>query len=502
MRRSLIVIVGVFIVLTFCINIFAQDKKVNPLIEKGIGQYKHENYEEALVTLKKARGEEPDSTLAAYYLGLTYKQLQDYPSAVAELEDAVTYSPKIKGALIELVDCLYQTGRLEEAYTWIEEAREEGIRPAQISFLNGLVLAKDKRYSEAISSFENAMDLDPAMSQSCEYQIGMLHLKTENYLEAKKVFEQVVIIDPNNNMANFANEYMNALDRRIEASKPFKFSMGSAWQYDDNVVLKPSGGLVATNITDNADMRQIYTGKAEYNHRFNKRFGLKGQFSTYISKQYDLGFYDTFSNTFTLQPSLYLEKGLLTFPVAYNHTCINDKAYLSRSAVSGIYNFMVGKTNMGQVFVKYQNKEYLWDPSRDDENRDGNDLGGGIGWYFFFAENKGFLNVRYALNKEWTAGDNWEYTGNRATVAVLVPIMEKLNLTVTGDMYMQDFGNTHTVYGGKRDDDVYTGSALLAYKFYENSELQLQYTFIKDSSNISIYEYDRNIFSVGVEINF
>ena len=55
----------------------AQEKKVNPTLEKGIGQYKHENYDEALGTLKTARQEEPESTLAAYYLGLTYKQLQN-----------------------------------------------------------------------------------------------------------------------------------------------------------------------------------------------------------------------------------------------------------------------------------------------------------------------------------------------------------------------------------------------------------------------------------------
>jgi len=80
--------------------------------------------------------------------------------------------------------------------------------------------------------------------------------------------------------------------------------------------------------------------------------------------------------------------------------------------------------------------------------------------------------------------------------------MDKLNVTLTGGVSIQNFSNSNTIYNVYRHDQVYTVSAMAAYKIYKDSEIQLQYTFVKDSSNISIYDYNRNVFSAGVEVKF
>jgi len=499
MRISAVIIV----IFLFSIGIAkTQEPASSPILEQGIGEYKHENYDEALQSLQKAREEDPTSTLAAYYLGLNYKKLQDYPESVKHLRDAVTHDPKIKGALIELIDSLFQTGKFREAKKWIAEAEKEGIRPAQVAFLKGLVLLKEEDNPGAIASFKNAKALDKAMEQSCDYQIGIAHLKEKEFENAKDVFEQVVVLDPSSNMAKYANEYINTLAKRKKAQEPWKFSFGTFWQYDDNVVLKPDDASLATSIAEEADSRQVYTAKVEYDHRIEQQLGIKGQYLFYYGKQNDLGFYDTMSHTVVAQPSVYFQDSLLSFPVSYTHTFVDERSYLSSPSVSGLYNFMAGDSSMGQASLKYSNKNFLWTPSTSDEDRDSNDLGGSFGWYFFFANRKGFLNLRYALNKEWTEGNNWEYLGSNINATVLVPVSEKLNWTVSGGTNFKRFSNTHTVFNEEREDDVHTVTTLLAYKFHEDSELQFQYTHIKDSSNIGIYEYDRNIYSTGVQLKF
>ena len=254
---------------------------MSAMLEKGIGQYKHENYDEALVILGKAREENPQSSLAAYYLGLTHKQLQNYDEAIANLKDAVTFSPKIKGAVLELIDCLYQLGRLDEAKRWIAEAEADGIRPAQVAFLKGLVLLKDEKLEDAVAAFRNAKELDPSMAQASNYQIAMAYLKGKKISEAQKAFTEVVIADPSSNMANFANEYVSALSKRREAMRPWKFSFGAAWQYDDNLVLKPDDTALASDLSEKADSREAYTASGEYNHMFNDWLGRRGPHTIY-----------------------------------------------------------------------------------------------------------------------------------------------------------------------------------------------------------------------------
>ena len=499
-----IVVVMVLAVCGICLaeEVKSPEKSLNPTLEKGIGLYKHENFDEALGVLRKARVEEPKSTLAAYYLGLTYKQMQNYNEAVPHLRDAVTISPKIKGALIELIDCLYQTGQLEEADKWIAEAEAEGIRPAQVAFLKGLVLMKENKDEDAVRSLENAKALDQSMAQAADYQIAIAYMKSGKFNNAKNVFQQLVLVDPNSTMANFANTYMDAIKGRENTMKPFRASVGEYWQYDSNVVLQPSGGNVATNITDSADSREVTTAMAEYTHRFNQTFDVKAQYFFYWAKQNDLGFYDTISNTFVLQPEMNFKTGQLSMPISYNLTRVNDKAYLSTPGVAGVYNQMVGNHNMWQANIRYAYKDYMWAPSVEDEDRTGNDLGGGIGWYYFFMQNRGFINLRYGILKEWTTGTNWNNWENNINATVLVPVMDKLNVTVSGNLSAQIYDNSNTIFHVYRKDQVWTLSALAAYKFWKDSEIQLQYTYVNDSSNISVYSYTRNIYSVGAEIKF
>jgi hypothetical protein len=222
----------------------------------------------------------------------------------------------------------------------------------------------------------------------------------------------------------------------------------------------------------------------------------------YYGKQNDLGFYDQMSHTFVIQPNIYFKNSLLTFPTTYNHTLVDDRSYLSTPLTSAVYNFMVGSHQMGQVYAKYQYEDYFWTPSTADENRDSNDVGGGMGWYFFFKRNKGFFNLRYGIEQKYAKGNNWEYLSNRPSATLLIPVMDKLNATFSMDYNIQDFTNSHTIFHVYRKDKVLTSSALLAYKFYKDSEIQLQYTFVKDDSNISLYSYNRNIYSAGIEFKF
>ncbi len=509
MKKPIIATIALLVLfLNFALTCQAAEEKISAVLEKGIGQYKHENYDEALITLKSAQSEAPQSSLAAYYLGLTYKQLQDYEKAIPHLKDAVTFSPKIKGALPELVDCYYQLGKLEEAKTWIAEAQADGIRPAQMIFLKGLILLKEEKWEDAIETFKDAKGLDPAMAQTCNYQIGIAYLKGKKISDAQKAFTEVVITDPSSNMANFANEYVSTLSKRREATKPFKFAFNAAWQYDDNVILKPDDSAIAADISDKGDSRQVYTASGEYNHMFNDWLGARALYTFYYAKQSNLGFYDTVVNNFMIQPTIYMQNALITFPSGYSHTLVNDKAYLSSPYASGVYSVMVGDSNMANVSVTYKNEDYLWTPSIPAENRDGNNLTGSLGWYQFFADKKGFLNLRYALDKDWTRGDNWEYLGNRVSTTLLIPgstvhsFLDKFNLTVTGDIFFQDFSKSNTVYNVYRKDTVYTVSTLASYKIFKDAEIQLQYTHVVDNSNISVYKYTRNIYSAGVEIKF
>jgi len=226
---------------------FAQ---TGPTLEEGIRHYQRENYEEAIAVLAKVRAGEPKSSRAAFFLGMAYKQTMDYPRAAANLQEAVTLSPPVKEGLVELIDTLYQLGKLEEAHKWLALAEKEGIFPARTAFLKGLILSKEGRNPEAIAAFERAKALDPALVQPAEFQIGVTLVKERKLDKAKAALQTTISRDPLSDLASFARQYLNLVEEQLYSERPLRLTLSVLGGYDTNIVSKPLEASVAADITD------------------------------------------------------------------------------------------------------------------------------------------------------------------------------------------------------------------------------------------------------------
>lgn len=471
-------------------------------LDQGIALYQRESNDEAEQALKKAREEEPASTRAAYYLGLTYKRLQRYSEAEKQLKEAVNNEPRIKEALLELVEVQYQLGKLDEAQRHIEVAEREGIRPAQAAFLNGLVQLKRNRPNDAIESFRKARDLDASLKQAADYQIGIANLQQKSWDEAAKAFQEVLVLDPNTDIGAYAREYVKAIERQREAYRPWKLNLGFFGEYDDNVVLKPADTTVVQDVGDESDFREVVTLDAEYAHRFSDRFGMKAHYNLYFANQEDLDRFDVNSHTLGVTPSWQAGSWSFSVPTLYNYTWVDDEDFLATITVNPIVNIRTRENQVAQVGVKLQDKNFLQSPVLADEDRDAFRVAPGAAYYWFFFDNNGFFGGRYEYDVENTEGANWDYDGHRVNLSLQWPFTEKLKGTLAGEVYFQEFDNTHTIFGTKRDDDTYTVSALLSYAIIKKLELQLRYTYVNHDSNLALYDYGRNVYGAGLVYRF
>jgi len=473
-------------------------------IDKAVTLYQHDNFEEALALLKELRAGDGQSSTIAYYLGLTFKKMQNFVEARSALEAAAALSPPVDNAIPELIDVLYQIDEIDEAKKWIFRARERSIAPAQVSFLNGVVLLKEGKDVEgSITAFDEAEKLDPALTNSVKYYKGLCYLQLKKLDQAKDVFRKIVIRDPSADLAAYANEYVDAISRAEDAKKPFRLSAGYAIQYDDNVVLQPNDLSLATGIGNAGDWRSTYTLQGEYNYKPIDKFGIKGGYSFYYGKELDLGFYDTMSNDLSLYPSIYLDKATVSFPAHYNHIKVNDKHYLDLVGMGNSNNIMLDTDNMLQIAFLHNRKYYNWSALRDNDERDSREYLWSIGWIYFLAKNyEGFVQARYTMNYEDTKGNNWTYFGNRLTIASVLPIMKNAKWSLVGDYYRQDFTKINSTYEKVRHDDIISVSNMLAFKIFKGCEIQVQHMFVNDAANIGIFQYKRNVYSAGIKCDF
>src|SRR4030067_2608322 len=244
-------------------------------LKQGAANLKEENYEEAVDDLKKAREVDPNSSIAAFYLGVAYKKIQDYKEGRVHLRDAIALTPTVKEAVMELADVSYQLGNMDEALETLEIAEREGIAPAQAAFLKGLVLLKQGKNTEAIESFKKSKSTDNKLAASADYQIGVANLQEGRLSDAREIFKEIIVRDPNSNLSQFANQYIEAITRRLKEERPFRVSVGLEHQYDDNVLLKPGESAAAAGITNAAGRSSIRRITAEYSPRFKAPYDGK-----------------------------------------------------------------------------------------------------------------------------------------------------------------------------------------------------------------------------------
>ncbi|MCM8819336.1 MAG: tetratricopeptide repeat protein [Candidatus Omnitrophica bacterium] len=465
--------------------------------------FQHQNYEEALPILEKLRVTNPQSSEIAFYLGLTYKRLQDYKNAQPHLESAITLIPPIKAAYIELIDLLYQCDKFNEAKDYIVRAEKEGITGAGILLFKGLLLMKEGKLDDALKAFSEAEKLDPAISQTVKYYQGLLHLQANRFKEAKTIFREIILKDPTADLALFSEQYLVTVERKEETLKLFRGNVVYAIQYDDNVVTQPNDKELSKEIAQEYDLKHTFTTQGEFNFKLKEKFGLKTGYSFYITKHNEVGFYDIVNFNFPIQPGIYFKKLAVTFPVSYSYTDLNDKKYFDSFSLSNLDNFSISTNQLLQLQLQYNLKRYHWSTSSSQDNKDSREYLVSLGWFYFFGKNyEAVASLRYAFDYNDAWGLNWKSRGNRLSFSLVLPLSKKLKWNFIADYHFQDYLKRHSSYDKFRKDNIITVLNLLSYEILKDVEFQLQHTFVDDIATVGAYKYKRNIYGLGIKYSF
>lgn len=497
-RNSLISFICITCILLISLS---EVEAAGDLPEKGIAEYKAENYEEAFALLRKAREEHPESSGAAFYLGLVYKKNGNFADAAKNFEDAIRLVPSVHDAYIELIEVLYNQDRLKEAKDWIEKAEKKEIKPAHVSFLKGLVLSKEGRNQEALEAFQKAQDIDKSLTQAATLQMAMINAKERRFDKAKENLRTVLGVNPSSEIASFAKEYENALTKNLAQYKKWKFTAGLAYQYDDNAVLNPIDNTIV-NVSKEKDSSLLTTLRVDYAPLLPAPWFFNGQINFYANTYANLKAYDIIAPSVSLIPGYNFQSGALSLPVSYSYVWLDQKGYMTLASVKPTLSKIVTSDLIGQLSLGYTNRELLQRALDSDENRDGSIYSISIGLVRPFMQGRGVFNLGYEFAKDDAEGNNWENSGHRFYSSLLLPASKSVNLLFSGEVFLQDYTNVHSVFDVKRNDKTYNGTVNLTWQALNSMKLYLQYIHTRDDSNISIYEYKRNVYSAGIQYDF
>lgn len=488
--------------LFFSSGIRAEDSATAGNIEKGLAEFNAENYEEAIAFFVKARVEQPALSTPAYYLGLVYKQLGAYNEAVRHLLEASELSPPISDLYFELADSYYNLGDLTKAKEWIAKAEKANIIQVKAIFLRGLILLKEGDNKAAIEVFTKVKDIDKSMSQAATFQIALAYSSDRKLTKAREALNAALRLDPSTDIADYAREYDKALAANIEGHKTWRLTTTAAYAYDDNVVLKPSAIIPALDITGEKDNGIAASARIDYLPLTESEWFFYGQYYLSHNEYFENKTHNLTVQNIALMPGYMFRQGTASLPLAFAYVWLHEKEYMRLISARPTLNISLTPSQTVQIALGYAGRKMLQAPLDMEEDRDADIYSGSLGYIRSIAEDKGLLNLRYEYSRDVTKGKNWNNTGNKLNAGLLVPLADKVKFALAFEAFYQDYKHTHTFFYLKRKDRTYTGTGTLLWNMNNSLSLNLQYSHTTADSNIIIYDYDRNIYTVGIEYSF
>jgi tetratricopeptide (TPR) repeat protein len=141
-------------------------------------------------------------------------QLEDYPTALIALDQAIALREDYTSAALSKARVLHKLNRPEEALVWLEDLHDSLPKHKGIGVLRARILIDLKRFSEARAAFQYLAQVFPN-DYSIQLSLGLLHMELDEDDQAIAVLSPLTL---DNNMANEAYFYLARIAEKQEDS--------------------------------------------------------------------------------------------------------------------------------------------------------------------------------------------------------------------------------------------------------------------------------------------
>lgn len=469
------------------------------LLDTGIALFQDGLYEEALPPLEQTYRQQPDAQ-SARWLGLTYYQLGDQARAEPLLRTAGN-NPQARYALTEI---LLNAERLDEA---LSEARQlQSLDPSpRTQYLLGRVLAARGERAGAIAALEAALATDdPRRFQLTALELIPLYLEVGRNRDAATVASQGVDRDPESFLALDLQNYAVALTETTpQVDRPFQISLGYRFEYDDNVYLEPDDRdlLGDDQQEDPEDFRHTFYGDLLGRHALGHGVEIFGEVHLRGGLHHDLDEFDHLEQSYVASLGWSGKRFGARLPVEFGLIDRDSDRVVETLSVSpGLY-FYPRDDLLLYGYYRMQDNDFdeEVDPSED---RSGDRSTFGLLARWQFPDQRGFLRGIIEFGDDDTDGRNWQSDFFRGYLYGEYQITDQLSAGAGFEYLDTDFDKIHDQFFVQREDELLSLFATLRYRIDPHWQIHFQALMADSDSNLGIYQYERNVFSLGLSWQF
>lgn len=444
MKRNMKYIL-LFTVSLFCLShsVLASELDIQKINAKAIKLIERKQPNKS-IDLLKTIGKEKRNSQSLYLLGVANNKIGRHREAISHLKKSLKVDSEQNPPRFELGTAYYlikDLRKAEKEFLILKNKNiSDGVRKQINHFLGRIKLEVDK----------NGYPKDWSVSAD----IGYMHDSNAN---AGTTEDTVLLF---NLPFTLSEDSKKASDNAMK----YNFALQHQKTFWDNWQVSSNVGVAKTDYQelDNFDLVSLYANTGVYHKRGNVTYGLP-----LVANRLRVGHEDSYYNyTYGLNPKVTFEFGKRKNIIFDNQVVLQDRKYRTIKARNG--NNITYRPNLQYYFSQ--------------------------GHFVGLGGNVGRDNAKDGINSNNAYGVSLQY-------AKL--FLNKVNIYLSPSFSNTSYKEKENAFDEKRQDKMYSLYSEISYKFKKRKGIQpklsLNYSYSKNDSNLSLYEYDRQ--QVGVNLN-
>lgn len=366
-------------------------------------------------------------------------------------------------------------------------------------FYSGVAYTGLKNYKKAETAFYKVLQLDKDAVEAY-FELGRIYYLTFECSKSSGNFSRFIALTAESPLKKQAEKMRKDCKKERRGEKRYKLDITLGGQYDSNVILEPDNPPVA-GAGDADDIRgTVYISAAATLYEIGPA-KLKVNYKFYQSFHADLDDYNIHYHN--INPYIVvdiLEPLQATAGYTLTYTLFGDELYSRKHIYQGKLKLKEGKHLSTEAIIEYKDNKY-WDAPLFSTNRlrRGHTNTYGIKQNFTVKKLAGHVFYFADFNRAETA--YWSYDGHRAGAKLVYQITTPLFISVSGEYNKRSHKAVFLGSSLKRKDEMTKyGAKLTYYIIPDRLSVALTDTYTNNSSNLSNYDYSRNIVGIFLKV--
>ncbi len=362
----------------------------------------------------------------------------------------------------------------------------------------GIAYSRGGDFAGARDALRKAVAADATDSRA-RYELGVVLFKLDDREGAREQFTAATAGSADESLKESAREYLDLIaEGKGAARKRYSLSILAGEQHDSNVILDPDNPIIPGQ--RKADWRFIAQAGGSYKIVDEDKGFVDAGYTLYDSHNATLTDFNVRQHTLSLGGRYSTsEESRFDLRYQYQYSVVGGDKYSAIHEIRPSAAVSFTKDTVTELYYAYEKKKYYdSDLFPGNPDRDGHNNAVGLSHTIVLGRQTA-VTAGYAYDKDSTNADFWKYTGNKGVLSFQSSMFD-IGVVLSASYYDKKYAGAPVGFTDKRHDATGEYSVALNRSLTKQISLDLSDLYTRNNSNLSPYEYRRNIVGLMVVV--